>query len=94
MNKEQLVTNIAHAAEITMAEAEQALAATLDSIKKSLKKRDTVTFVGFGSFGVKKRAERKVRNPRTGEEMIVKATSVPYFKAGKNLKEIVDTNKN
>lgn len=94
MNKEQLVTNIAHAAEITIAEAEQALAVTLDCIKKSLKKRDAVTFVGFGSFSVKKRAERKVRNPRTGEEMIVKATSVPYFKAGKNLKEIVDTNKN
>ncbi len=91
MNKSQLVSAISESAGISLAQAEKALGAALDSIVDSLTKGDTVSLVGFGSFGVKKRAARKVRNPQTGKEMMVDAKSVPFFKAGKNLKETVDT---
>ena len=93
MNKSQLVSAIATKAELSLTKAEQALAAALDSIIDTLTKGETVSLVGFGSFGVRQRASRKVRNPRTGEEMTVKAAVVPFFKAGKNLKDEVDTQK-
>lgn len=93
MNKSDLVAAIANKAELSMSKAEQALSAILDSIVDTLTKGENVSLVGFGSFGVKKRASRKVRNPRTGEEMTVNAAVVPFFKAGKNLKEEVDTKK-
>jgi DNA-binding protein HU-beta len=91
MNKSQLVSAIAEKAEITQAKAEQALDATLGSIMNILTEGGSVSLVGFGSFGVKKRAARKVRNPRTGVEMMTKAAIVPFFKAGKNLKDVVDS---
>src|ERR1700728_2155950 len=90
MNKSQLVSAIADKVEISQAKAEQVLDATLDSIIKALIEGGGVSLVGFGSFGVKKRAARKVRNPRTGVEMMTKAAIVPFFKAGKNLKDTVD----
>ena len=91
MNKSQLVSAIAEKAELSITEAEKALAAALDSIVSSLTKGESVSLVGFGSFGVRKRASRKVRNPRTGQEMMIKEAIVPFFKAGKGLKEEVDT---
>ena len=91
MNKTQLISTIATNAEMPMAKAEKALAAALDSITDTLTQGGSVTLVGFGSFGVKQRAARKVRNPRTGQEMLIKSTIVPFFKAGKNLKDIVDS---
>jgi DNA-binding protein HU-beta len=90
MNKSQLVSSIASKADISQTKAEQALQATLDTIITSLTSGIDVSLVGFGSFGVKTRAARKVRNPRTGAEMMVNETIVPYFKPGKNLKESVD----
>ena len=93
MNKAQLVSAIADKAELSQTMAEKALIAALDSIINTLTKGETVSLVGFGSFGVKKRAPRKVRNPRTGQEMMIKAAVVPFFKAGKNLKEVVDSEK-
>lgn len=56
---------------------------------KRLKKGDTVTLVGFGTFSVKDRAARTGRNPKTGEELQIKASKVPSFKAGKGLKDSV-----
>lgn len=91
MNKAQLVSEIATSAEISQSKAEKALAAALDSIMETLTKGESVSLVGFGSFGVRKRAARKVRNPQTGKEMTIKAATVPFFKAGKNLKEVVDS---
>ncbi len=90
MNKSQLVSAIAEQAEISLAKAEKALAAILDSISNTLTKGESVSLVGFGNFGVRKRAARKVRNPQTGKEMMIKEAVVPFFKAGKNLKEVVD----
>lgn len=90
MNKSQLISAIAEKTELSLISAEKALIAVLDSIVDTLTKEESVSLVGFGTFGVKKRAARKVRNPRTGQEMMIKAATVPYFKAGKNLKESVD----
>jgi len=93
MNKSELISAIAANADIPAAQAEKALGAALDSIVDALTKGGSISLVGFGSFGVKKRAARKVRNPRTGKEMTIEAKSVPFFKAGKNLKELVDSEK-
>lgn len=93
MNKTQLVSTIAESAGLSLSKAEKALGAALDSIVDTLTKGESVSLVGFGSFGVKKRAARKVRNPQTGLEMMIKAALVPFFKAGKGLKEHVDTTK-
>lgn len=91
MNKSQLVSAIADKADISQSKAEKALVAALNSIVETLTKGEAVSLVGFGSFGVKKRAARKVRNPRTGQEMQIKEAVVPFFKAGKNLKDVVDS---
>jgi DNA-binding protein HU-beta len=93
MNKSELVTAIAENTGLSLTQAEKALSATLGTISTTLTQGGSVSLVGFGSFGVKKRAEREVRNPRTGEKMKVSASIVPYFKAGKGLKEEVDTKK-
>lgn len=93
MNKSQLIAHIAEHSELSIAKAEKALAAMLNGIEVTLTNGDSVSLVGFGNFGVKKRAARKVRNPQTGQEMQIKAAIVPFFKAGKGLKEQVDTKK-
>lgn len=89
MTKADLVSKIASKAELTKAEAAEALDATIEAIKEALKKGDKVTLVGFGSFYVSKRKARKGRNPRTGQEIKIPATKVPKFTAGKSLKEAV-----
>lgn len=90
MNKSDLVDAIAKSADISKAAAGRALDATVDSIKKALKKGDTVSLVGFGTFKVGKRAARSGRNPRTGETIKIKAAKVPKFTAGKGLKDAVN----
>jgi DNA-binding protein HU-beta len=94
MNKAQLISAIAEKAEISVSKAEKALAAALDTIAETLMKGDNVSLVGFGNFGVKKRAARKVKNPLTGQDMMIKEALVPFFKVGKNLKETVDSKEN
>ena len=90
MNKSDLVEAIATSADISKAAAGRALDGMLEAIKKSLKKGDEVTLVGFGSFSVEKRAARKGRNPQTGAEITIKAAKVPKFRAGKGLKDAVN----
>ena len=89
MTKPELVAEIAKLAEITKAEAENTLNATISSITKALKKGDKVQLIGFGSFEVRKRAARNGRNPRTGETIKIKASKVPAFSAGQALKNAV-----
>lgn len=91
MNKSQLISAIAESTGISLAKAEKVLDATLDGIKDTLTQGGNVSLIGFGSFGVKERAARKIKNPLTGQEMMIDTTLVPFFKAGKNLKESVDT---
>ena len=90
MNKSDLVDSIANSADISKAAAARALDATVDTIKKALKKGDTVSLVGFGTFKVGKRAARNGRNPRTGATIKIKAAKVPKFSAGKGLKDAVN----
>ena len=90
MNKSDLVDAIAKSAELSKAAAGRALDATVDTIKKALKKGDTVSLVGFGTFKVGKRAARNGRNPRTGATIKIKAAKVPKFSAGNGLKDAVN----
>jgi DNA-binding protein HU-beta len=90
VNKSDLVDAIAKSADISKAAAGRALDATVDTIKKALKKGDTVSLVGFGTFKVGKRAARNGRNPRTGATIKIKAAKVPKFSAGKGLKDAVN----
>jgi DNA-binding protein HU-beta len=86
MNKSELIDAIAEKGGLSKSDAGKALDATIASIGEALKKGDTVTLVGFGTFSVK---DRTGRNPKTGEELQIKASKVPSFKAGKGLKDSV-----
>jgi len=90
MNKAELINAIADSADLSKASAGNALDAAIESITKALKKGDSVTLVGFGTFSVRKRAARMGRNPRTGEAIQIKASKVPGFKAGKALKVAIN----
>ncbi|MER2538414.1 MAG: HU family DNA-binding protein [Azonexus sp.] len=90
MNKTELIDQIAEAAEISKAAAGRALDATVAAVKVSLKKGDTVSLIGFGTFYVGDRAARTGRNPRTGTALKIKAAKVPKFRAGKGLKDAVN----
>ncbi len=89
MNKTELVNAVAEKADFSKKDAEKAVAAVLDSITDALAQGDKVQIVGFGTFEVRARAEKQGRNPKTGEAMIVPASNLPAFKAGKALKEAV-----
>ena len=88
MNKGDLVNEVAKVTG-TKKEAQAAVDCVFDTITKALKKKGTVTLVGFGTFKVDKRKARKGRNPQTGEEIKIKAKNVPKFVAGKALKDAV-----
>lgn len=90
MNKSELIDAIATAADLSKADAGRALDATIDSITGALKKGDSVSLVGFGTFAVKQRAAREGRNPQTGQTIQIAAATVPGFKAGKALKDAVN----
>ena len=90
MNKTELIEHIAAKSDISKAAATRALASIIDAVKKTLKKGDSVTLVGFGTFSVTKRAARMGRNPRTGVALKIKAAKVPRFKAGKGLKDALN----
>jgi len=89
MNKSELIESISSEAGLSKADAQRALDATIDSITKTLKKGDTVSLVGFGTFSVKERAARTGRNPATGETIKIKASKTPAFKAGKGFKDAI-----
>lgn len=90
MNKSELIEAIAASADIPKATAARALDAMVDTVTDSLKKGDSVSLVGFGTFQVKERAARTGRNPQTGQPIEIKAAKVPSFKAGKALKDSVN----
>ena len=90
MNKGDFVGAVSTAAELSKADAGRAIDAMIEVIKKALKKGDSVSLVGFGTFQVRKRAARQGRNPRTGQTIKIKASKIPSFKAGKALKDAVN----
>lgn len=87
MNKAELIAAVAESTNLSKKDAGEALAAIIDEIKGALKKGDKVQLVGFGSFEVKNKPERKGKNPRTGEVITIKASKAPVFKAGKAFKD-------
>ena len=90
MNKTEMIDHMATQADISKAAAGRALDALIAGVKTSLKRGDTVTLVGFGTFAVGKRAARTGRNPRTGEAIKIKKANVPKFRPGKGLKDAVN----
>ncbi|MFS8740902.1 HU family DNA-binding protein [Synechococcus sp. O70.2] len=96
MNKAELVEAVAHRANVTKKEAEAVLTAALEIIVEEVASRDEngepkgkVTLVGFGSFEARKRKEREGRNPKTNEKMVIPASVVPTFTAGKAFRDAV-----
>lgn len=92
MNKSELISAIAESANLTKADAGRALDGFIKAVTEELAKgaEKNVALVGFGTFSVKERAERKGRNPQSGEEITIKAAKTPTFKAGKSLKDAVN----
>lgn len=90
MNKEELVQEIAKKSNVTQKEAAEVLGAFIETIQKTVSKGKKVTLVGFGTFESRKRAARIGRNPQTGKELKIPATTVPAFSAGKKFKTIVN----
>jgi nucleoid DNA-binding protein len=89
MTKAELIEMIAKDAKVTKAAAGKAVDSFIDGVKKSLKKGDKVTLIGFGTFSVTRRKARKGRNPQTGAEIKIAATKAPKFTAGAALKKAV-----
>jgi len=89
MNKEELIKEISKKAKVSQKAASDVLAATLDTIEKTVAKGKKVTLVGFGTFEARKRAARIGRNPQTGAELKIAAKTVPAWSAGKRFKELL-----
>ena len=89
MNKSELVAALAEKADVTKKDAEKVLASFVDVVGDALKKGDKIQLVGFGTFEARKRAARVGKNPQTKAEIEIPATTVPAFKAGKALKDLV-----
>jgi DNA-binding protein HU-beta len=86
LNKSDLIDAIASGADISKAAAGRALDAVVASVTGALKKGDTVSLVGFGTFYASERPAREGRNPATGQTIKIKASKAPKFRAGKALK--------
>ncbi len=91
MTKAELVDEVARNSELSKKDAEVIVQTVLDSIVDSLKNGEKVELRGFGSFRLRDRASRQGRNPKTGEKVFVPAKKVPYFKPGKDLRELINS---
>jgi DNA-binding protein HU-beta len=90
MKKDDLVEAVLDTAGLeTKRQAEQAVEAVIDTITQALSRGEEVALIGFGTFRTSKRKARMGVNPKTGEKLHIKATTVPKFKAGKGLKDAV-----
>jgi DNA-binding protein HU-beta len=91
MNKSELVQELANKTKMSRADAQRAIDALFETnggiISKALKKGDRIQITGFGTFETRKRKARIGRNPRTGKEIKIAATTSPAFRAGKGLKD-------
>ncbi len=91
MNKSELIEAVAETGDLTKAAAARAVDSMINAVAGALSRGDQVTIVGFGTFSVRNRAARSGRNPQTGEEITIKASKIPSFKAGKALKDAVNS---
>lgn len=90
MNKGDLINKIAEDANLTKAQAGEALNSVINAISAAVKKGDKVTLIGFGTFSVSSRPARTGRNPQTGATIKIAAKSSVKFKAGKELTDAVN----
>jgi integration host factor subunit beta len=90
MTKAELVEDVAEAAELTKKDAERLVEIVFESIIETLNQGEKIELRGFGSFRVRERGARRGRNPKTGDPVSIPATRVPYFKPGKELKELIN----
>ena len=90
MNKMDLIANVAEQADVTRAKAAEVVDAVFGAIEAALKGGEEVRLVGFGTFATAKREATTGRNPRTGEEIQIAASTNVRFKAGKGLKDAVN----
>ncbi|MDR0356698.1 MAG: HU family DNA-binding protein [Deltaproteobacteria bacterium] len=93
MTKAELITQVAQESEITKIQAQKAVESVITSVVRSLKKDGRFPIFGLGVFEVVKRPKRKGRNPRTGEEMVIKAHKAVKFRPAKSLKESINSGK-
>ena len=89
MNKQDMIAKIAQDTGLTKTAAAGAVDSLIEGITRSLKKGDSVSFVGFGTFKTSNRKARKARNPQTGAPINIPKRRVPRFSAGKALKQAV-----
>lgn len=89
MNKADIIAEVAQVV-ATKKEAQATVETVLSKITEALKKGDTVTLTGFGTFKVQKRKARTGRNPRTGAPIQIQAATIPRFIPGKALKDAVN----
>jgi DNA-binding protein HU-beta len=89
VTKQDFVDAVAGRAGMSKGDAAKAVEAVLDTITDTLRRGDSVTFTGFGKFSTSARAARMGVNPRTGEKVMIQATTVPKFSAGSALKSSV-----
>jgi integration host factor subunit beta len=90
MTKAELVEKVADKIQLTKKQTETIVNILLSSITEALSEGDKVELRGFGSFRIRKRNPREGRNPKTGDTVQIPAKRVPFFKAGKELREMVD----
>ena len=91
MTRSELIEKIsAKNPHLQMKDVEKIIEVILGSVTKSLAKGDRVEFRGFGAFSVRKRLPRTAKNPRTGEKVQINERSVPHFKTGKQLHELLN----
>ena len=90
MNKAEFINNVADSGSMTKAEADRAIASVVGEIKNCLANGDSLTILGFGTFSTYDRAEKKGRNPQTGSEITIPASTGVRFKPAKALKDAVN----
>ena len=91
MTKAELVEQVAHSTQLTKKHAELIVNTVFESIAQSLRAGEKIELRGFGSFRIRQRGPRIGRNPKTGDQVQVPPKRIPYFKPGKELKELLNS---
>lgn len=91
MNKNELITSVATASGLTKTDAGKAIDAFIKVVGKTLSKKEEIRLIGFGTFYTSERAATVGRNPQTGEQIKIGAATLPKFRSGKGLKDIVSS---
>ena len=94
MTKAELVEEVARVSDLTKKHSEVIVNTVFDSIIEALHKDEKIELRGFGSFRIRHRRSRQGRNPKTGDKVDVPAKKIPYFKPGKELKELINSDSN